>query len=72
MGRGGGVGCRILGSQDFQGERRGEFVVANKVKRGDYRELTANKGYHQNNTEFTGGGGEGVAGFRGSEDFQGE
>ena len=32
-------------------------VVANRVERGDYRELTANKGYHQNDTELYGGWG---------------
>ena len=52
----------------------GGSVVANRVERGDYRKLTANKGYHENNTEPLewGGGGGLVAGFWGSQDFQGE
>ena len=40
----------------------GGSVVANRVERGDYRKLTANKGYHENNTEpleWGGGGGVG-------------
>ena len=51
----------------------GGSVVANRVERGDYRKLTANKGYHENNTEpLEWGGGGLVAGFWGSQDFQGE